>query len=279
MATDYAPPLDQFLTLGEPEPGRAVDWPNYVQEFGLEPEDIPELIRLATDADLHTEDTTSPSVWAPVHAWRALGQLRAEAAVEPLLRLLDDEDDDWGAEELPKVFTLIGPAALPPLIAYLTDPERPVWGRSRTVGGLETIATQYPETRDDVIAAIRRQLEAFQDTDPVLNGYLIDLLLQFKVADALPLIEQVFAADRVDPLFIGREDMQEAFGMITPEEAVRVRRARRAALLGLDAVPSTPEGAGAPLSGAGATHRAQATKAKAKRKLAKASRQKNRKRK
>jgi hypothetical protein len=49
---------------------------------------VPELIRMALDEDLHWADTESAEVWAPLHAWRTLAQLRAEAAVEPLIGLL-----------------------------------------------------------------------------------------------------------------------------------------------------------------------------------------------
>ncbi len=72
--------------------------------LGLGREHIPDLIRMATDESLHGTGTESLDVWAPVHAWRALGQLRAEAAIELLISLLhyiDDENDEWVNEELP----------------------------------------------------------------------------------------------------------------------------------------------------------------------------------
>ncbi|MBD1862704.1 MULTISPECIES: hypothetical protein [Trichocoleus] len=51
-------------------------------------------------------------IWAPIHAWRSLGQLRAEAAIEPLLSLLhrmDDEGNEWIGEELPEVLACLQP--------------------------------------------------------------------------------------------------------------------------------------------------------------------------
>jgi len=65
--------------------------------LGLGPQHVPDLIRMALDDELYWADSDSLEVWAPIHAWRALGQLRAEAAVQPLTRLLariDDFDDD-----------------------------------------------------------------------------------------------------------------------------------------------------------------------------------------
>ncbi|MBD2096751.1 hypothetical protein H6F90_16735 [Trichocoleus sp. FACHB-591] len=54
-------------------------------------------------------------IWASIHAWRSLGRLRAEAAIEPLLSLLhrmDDEGNAWIGEELPEVFGMIGAVAI-----------------------------------------------------------------------------------------------------------------------------------------------------------------------
>ena len=119
--THYPPPVDQLLTLGDAR--NMTRWPDYVA-IGLGPEHIPDLIRMATDEDLNTADSESLEVWAPLHAWRALGQLRAESAVEPLLDLLhrvDDNHDDWVGREIPQVMGMIGPAAIPALAACVSD--------------------------------------------------------------------------------------------------------------------------------------------------------------
>src|SRR5689334_3370154 len=108
MSTVYEPPVDQLLARGEPDGG---PWPDYVTEYGFTEEHVPALIQLATDGSLCELESEDPLVWAPLHAWRALGQLRAEEAVEPLLGLLwriDEWDDDWAGDELPEVIGMIG---------------------------------------------------------------------------------------------------------------------------------------------------------------------------
>ncbi|TVP61729.1 MAG: hypothetical protein EA342_20265 [Leptolyngbya sp. LCM1.Bin17] len=35
----------------------------------------------------------SKEVWAPVHAWQALGQLKAEAAMEPLISIFNKKEE------------------------------------------------------------------------------------------------------------------------------------------------------------------------------------------
>ena len=109
----YPSPVSKLLTLGDCREVRG--WPDYLA-IGLGPAHVPDLIRMALDEELYRAGPDSLDVWAPVHAWRALGQLRAEAAAEPLTRLLVrivEFDDEWVGEELPQVFGMIGPAAVP----------------------------------------------------------------------------------------------------------------------------------------------------------------------
>jgi hypothetical protein len=86
---DYSLPVSELLTFGDCSKIGA--WPDYLA-LGLGPQHIPDLIRMALDEELHLADPNSLDVWSPVHAWRALGQLRAEPAVEPLAGLLDRDD-------------------------------------------------------------------------------------------------------------------------------------------------------------------------------------------
>jgi len=119
MTTDYSPPVDKLLTYGDCRDLRK--WPDYL-ELGLTQEHVPELIRMAIDDDLNWADSDSLEVWAPIHAWRALGQLKAEEAIEPLMELFHElEDSDWVGEELPVVYGMIGPEAIPQLATYLSD--------------------------------------------------------------------------------------------------------------------------------------------------------------
>ena len=91
-----------------------------------------------------------PAFWAPVHAIRALGQLHAEAASEPLVHLLAELDhDEWMLEELPLVYGLIGPAVIPALTAYLADSSNEMYSRSYAANGLEEIGKRHAESRSE----------------------------------------------------------------------------------------------------------------------------------
>jgi len=121
MSEAYHDAVARLLTLGDPRRQREwPQWPDY-PALRLAAGHIPELARMALDEDLHWAGSESAAVWAPLHAWRALAQLRAEEAVEPLTRLLsriDEFNDDWVREELPDVFGMIGPGELPVLVAF-----------------------------------------------------------------------------------------------------------------------------------------------------------------
>ncbi len=177
----YQPPVERLLTMGESERITSEQWPDY-QELGMEPEQIPALIQMATDEALHEASSESPEVWAPVHAWRALGQLRAVEAVEPLLELFDRlEDDGWIHEELPEVFGMIGPAALPPLASYSADLSHTDSSRISAIRSIEKIGKRWPEASSEGIAILEERLECFEENEPPVNGFLVVALVELPV--------------------------------------------------------------------------------------------------
>jgi hypothetical protein len=210
----YSSPVDTLLRRGNP--GREADWPDY-QAMGFRLEHIPELIRMATDEELNNAPGESPEVWAPLHAWRTLGQLRAEAAIEPLLGLfkrIDEHDDDWVLDDLPRAFGKIGPDALPALSAYLAGPERALVERQAAGQSIVEIGRSHPESRDDCVVVLVGQLDRFTENGRSLNGSLVSLLLDLEAVEAAPVMEQAFAAGQVDESVAGDwEDVQIELGL------------------------------------------------------------------
>lgn len=234
-APAYPSPVDRLLVKGDAS-GNA-EWPDYLA-LGLTDAHVPDLIRMALDEKLHWADSDSREVWAPIHAWRALGQLRAVAAVEPLLSLLpriDDDGDDWVGEDMPEVFGLIGPAAVPALAAYLADDARGLWARVAAAHGLSHIGTRHPEARAECVASLAAPLERSAWAGPgdelTLNGYSVSFLMDLKAVEAAPLIERAFAAGRVDETVMGDwEDAQIKLGLKAKRERPRMGKP----LLGFD---------------------------------------------
>lgn len=272
MTTDvYPSPVNKLLTFGDCQ-NLPLGWPNYL-ELGLGPEHIPDLIRMAVDEELNHADSSSLAVWAPVHAWRALGQLHAEAAIEPLLglfRTIDEDDNEWAGEELPTVYGMIGPAAIPALSAYLADPVHRLYARIAAVSSLQHIAEMHAETRAECVALLTHQLEEGAEADPTLNGFLLASLLDLKAEESLPVIERAFAADWIDEAVAGDwEDVQIEFGLREHRETPR------RPLWG----PPLRQVQGFDTSNVSVHQRKMKTKARAKRKQEKKSRRKNRRRK
>jgi hypothetical protein len=267
---DYPPPVDKLLTFGDCR--KLPEWPNY-PDLGLGPEHIPDLIHMAVDEELNRADSDSLEVWAPIHAWRALGQLHAEAAIEPLIslfRTIDEDDNEWAGEELPLVFGMIGPAAIPALTTYLADPSHRLYARIAAISSLQRIAEMHPETRAECVTILTRRLEEGAEADPILNGFLLASLLDLKAVESLPVIERALVADWIDESVAGDwEDVQIEFGLKEQRETPRRP---------LWSPPPLPPEPGFDSSNVIAHQHKAKTKARAKRKQEKKSRRKNRKR-
>ncbi len=203
----FPPPLDRLKELDHPRTGW--DWAkgerDYVAELGLTAEHVPGLIRIARHwLDLYDNEKPipeEPELWAPVHAWRALGQLRAVEAVEPLLGMMDglaDTEDDWHMEEFPEVFALIGPDAAEALERYMTDPSHGVYPREVAGNSLTHIAERQPDCRAMAVTAVGNALAAYEENDITLNAFFVGHLLKLEAVEQAELIERAFAAGRVD---------------------------------------------------------------------------------
>lgn len=222
---DYSKQVSPLINLGVPED----PWPDYLTQFGLTRENIPELIRMAVDEDIWSEDDEDPAVYRCIHAWRALGQLRAVEAIPHLLSVLrwgDEHDDDWASVDLPQALAMIGPKAIPLLTAYLADSQHSKYTRASAADALVEIPKAFPEARETCVVAIRATLENYPENDAILNGYLVADLAEMRAVDAAPLVEQAFQAGRVDEIVMGDwEDFQVEVGLlkerITPHKYQR----------------------------------------------------------
>jgi len=243
MSSDelYPPPLDRLKELGHPN--TTWNWAkgqrDYVAELGLAAEHVPGLIRIALRwLDLYDDEIPipeEPGLWAPVHAWRALGQLRAVEAVEPLLGMMDgltETDDDWHMEEFPDVFALIGPDATDALQGYMTDPSHGIYPRSVAGSGLVRMAERRPDCRTMAVTAIGSALADYEENATDLNAFFVGHLLRLEAVEQAELIERAFAANRVDDEICGywchvREELGvEGLGL-APDEPPRPHHEER----------------------------------------------------
>ena len=213
MDRTYSPLVSTLLTYGDCR--ELLSWPDYLQQ-GFSHEHIPELIQMATDPDLNKGEQDSLEVWAPVHAWRILGQLKAEDAAEPLtdlLRLFESDDDHFVGEELPKVYGMIGEKAVPVLENYIFNDSNGLFDRIAALHGLERIAANDPQCREQCISIFQRKLRAYEDNDPTLNAFIVTFLVDLEGIEAIDEIQQAYEADCVDLSVLGDfEDVEIRLG-------------------------------------------------------------------
>ena len=179
MAEQYAGPLSWLLRLGDRRL-RTTLFPLKYSWFGIQARHIPDLIRMALDEDL-VQDEEKPEAYAGIHAWRALGELRAAEAVDPLSGLLKYADEpynsDWVLEDLPRALGQIGPAAIPILCAYGQNPAHGLWARTAALRALVHVAENYPEQQQEIVIRVQEGL-AQADGEEMLAPWedaLIDL--------------------------------------------------------------------------------------------------------
>jgi hypothetical protein len=266
MADAYRQPLERLLKLGS-EPALRRVWPDY-RHLGLTERHVPGLVDLATGSALLAGAGHDRASWAPIHAWRALGQLRATLAAPLLLALLEREAQDaWVFGEVPMVLGMIGPAALAGATLLLFDEGHPEAVRTAGARTITEVAHEHPERRDEAVALLSKQLEDWARQGPILNGFLVGCLVELDAGEAAPVMEAAFAAGAVDLTMMGDwEDVQVELGLLEQ----RITRPTPWS-------PVNPE-LDLPLPG-GSRPRGAAEKARERRKAEKQSRKRNRRRK
>jgi len=217
----YAPPVKLLLSLGEWSGDEQRDY----AALGLSLKDVPALIRMATDGQLHDGPTESSVVWSPIHAWWALAQLGAEEAIEPLVQLFsraDDGLDEGISEDLPRALAQFGASALAPLTDYLGTVTHGDWSRVAAAKAIGLVGTEDPEARAECVLRLSHRLAYHAEQSALLNAFLISPLLTLRAVEAMPLIERVFASGRVDETVLGDvEDVQIELGLKTKREHPR----------------------------------------------------------
>ncbi|WYD81941.1 MAG: DUF1186 domain-containing protein [Candidatus Electrothrix gigas] len=212
--TTYTEPVSALLTYGSAR--NIKDWSVYL-ELGLTKEHIPELIKMVGDEDLNQADGDSNEVWAPIHAWRTLGVLRAIEAIPALIDQLyqvDEYHNDWITKEMPHVFATIGEPAIKGLIQYAGNTSRTLYARSTAASSLRYIGKKHPETREACIAGLEKALAGYRQNDYYLNSSFVACLISLKAVEAFPTIQKAYQDDCVDWMACGDlEDVERALGL------------------------------------------------------------------
>jgi len=172
------------------------------QALALTQQHLPDLLRMARDRGLYTANDDTDEVWAPLHAFYALSDLDVSAAVPEIIPLFDLEDD-WFDTALPELLGKVGAPALEPIVAYLADHTRWGFGHSAACQALEQIAKQHPELREQVVTILSDVLRDAEHYDEDSCTGAMDVLVELKAVEALPLIRHAFELGRIDEMLRG----------------------------------------------------------------------------
>lgn len=158
---------------------------------------VPPLITLLEDDDAAAEDAPGEG-WPPIHAVDLLADLRAEEAIEPMLRALRGGDmDDILSSRVAVRLPVFGAAALEPVLAELSG----IRNTNRAVV-LCAILANLGVKDDRVWLALS---ECFGEEPALSAGFLAT----YGDDRALPLIErEIFAFDGESPSSLARFDLE-----------------------------------------------------------------------
>ncbi|HEX6037996.1 hypothetical protein [Longimicrobium sp.] len=231
MDVSYPAPVDQLLSLGDPD--QAEGDLGY-RTLGISDEHVPVLIEMMRDERLNWimqalgEDETP--FWAPVHAWRALGELRAQAAVPAMVaHLADYPDSEWTTEDIPEVLARMGASALGPvgdaLVHAADEGNADLFGM--LAHALRRMAGEHPPLRDTIMDVFVERMAAWERQDPESNAWVVAALLDLHATEAPPGMQAAFEAGKVDESVCGDwEDAQVELGLlekrITPRPQFRI---------------------------------------------------------
>ena len=219
IASDrYTGSVAKLLSLGSPEPfsARQGEWHDY-RALGLTEYHTPELIQMATDEALNLAPGDDDAAWAPLHAWRALGQLQATEATEALLWLAEQQvDDDWLEDELPIVFSMLGASVLSNLQGFLANSNRVLEARLTITSALSRLGEDHPDLRDSCRSVLREQLAEHAQQSPDLNAFIVSALIDLGAEEDIDGIREAFGAGHVDLSVAGDiEDVELDLGLRT----------------------------------------------------------------
>ncbi len=215
---NFSAPYNRLLEIGDEEQPALYD--EIAAALRDKPEAVGKLLEMALDetyyeygAEDETEDPRETRGWTRLHAVCVLERMGppAEAVIEPLLPLLNEEDD-YVREEMPFYYAAMGRAAIAPLVRVLNDTTGDTFLRGGAGESLAEIGEKHPELRDEIVSLLELRLANEMD-DETVAAFLVCNLLDLGARESLPIIQKAFADERVDEEVLDLGDVEEHFGL------------------------------------------------------------------
>lgn len=199
-------PSTRLQALSELGPLRKpISWDDY-SGLGLSCEDLPQLFKLATQpAKSQQED----GHWPAVHALLVIGLLRCPDTSNELIRYLERAPNLYAA------LSKAGEVVIEPLFAQLQNVQeynQPF--AMLTVTSLALLAKGNPDQRERILGLLTNYLDSSQAVDPLINGSLVNGLVELGASEAIDLIRRRFREGVVNQDVCGDlEDVEMALGL------------------------------------------------------------------
>ncbi len=218
----YSEPVFSLMALGKPEP--PFEWLDY-SKLGITVEHEDELLALLGEDDFSYSDDEA-EIWIPLHAWRALAQIRSLNMLTIFCPMLWRFDDQWIREDSSLIVQIFGPFALPLWLSYLSFTESA--GKTDSVlsvvEGLALLGQKHIEARQTVSDDFTQRLARHADNDERYNAFLVLGLERLRAKNALPIIAAAYADETVDETVENWRGVSRAFRLppgSTPEEFIK----------------------------------------------------------
>jgi hypothetical protein len=226
--------IERLREVGKEPPRSLFD---EILEYGQQA--VEPLIQLVKNYPAEGLEVDENVYWAVYHAINLLGELRAPEAVQPILALLD-EDDDYVDGLLPGSLAFIGQPAVEPLRAALFAPDAYVYGVVRAASALAKMADKHPELRPELVKMVTDRFEADipNDEHDILLAFLASNLADLRAVDAVPLVRRAYEDGRLDASII---DLKTFESIVNRADGVSPGEAIDALLLHRPLAPVLPE--------------------------------------
>ncbi len=228
----YVDPVSRLLVIRDAAVGLDPSkWLNYKSDFGIGIEHETDLIRLATDRALRATSRKEHEAWGPVHATRALGQLRSSRSVPALLHALRDNIEGRPTpREIGYVFAAVGDLALEILSEFLVGLPDAEDVEIEVVLALKEVANFEPSMKQACIETVKAILRA-RITAPIgasignnaaVCSFAVAILVQMKAVSCYTEISEAYRLGLADCVFCGDiEDVEIKFGLRTERQSPR----------------------------------------------------------
>ena len=209
---EYPSPVSKLIDHGPVKERVDATWFDYVGHYQLGEMDVPVLIELMYERDI---DVTSPAeMAAPVHACRALGQFGDIAAIDALVGLFIEDENDELISNAQVALCMFGAPSLSAMKRFFLHPKTSPGSQIRTLEGIEKLAQTCPQVRDEAVQFLMQGLAHYRNYKPDVNGFLVHYLVELKATEAAGVMKKAMKSGRVSKdLYESWDEVKAELGM------------------------------------------------------------------